>query len=70
MSPRHRGTIPEPERTRLISAIQALDEAATELQNAVKAARDADGSVREIANLIGKSPTTIQSWSQERIRAT
>ena len=71
MSPRNRGTIPEPERTRLLAAAGALDHAETELRNAVQAARDANGSVREIAHLIGKSPTTIQAWAQQaRSRAT
>lgn len=65
MSPRRRGTIPEPERIRLLEAMTAIDLANTELRNAVLAARNAEGSVRSIAQLLNKSTNTIQRWAQE-----
>lgn len=66
MSPRRTGAIPEPERTQLLAAARSLDKAEADLRDAVRAARSADGSVREIARVIGKSPTTIQAWTQDR----
>ncbi|MCV6988707.1 helix-turn-helix domain-containing protein [Mycobacterium timonense] len=69
MSPRPRGrppgSIPEPERSRLLSALRAADKANTALRHAVRDARAAHGSVREIADLLGKSTNTIQRWTRD-----
>ena len=57
-----RGVTPEPERSKLLTAATAADTASVELRNAVQAAHQAGGSVREIAELIGRSTNTIQRW--------
>jgi transposase len=65
MSPRRRGSIPDAERERLLAALGGTRAADDELRAAVLAARGADGSVREIAALIGKSTNTIQRWTRD-----
>jgi len=59
---RERGVVPPEERRKLLAADRKAATAAEELRAAVVAAHAAGGSVREIATLLGKSPTTIQSW--------
>ncbi|SHX96777.1 Uncharacterised protein [Mycobacteroides abscessus subsp. abscessus] len=54
--------IPEPELRRLRKALADEQEAVTERLNAVKAARNAGGSIRVIAKEARRSPTTIQKW--------
>lgn len=57
-----RGITPEPERSQLLAAASAADAADGQLRAAVRDAHAAGGSVREIAELIGKSTNTIQRW--------
>lgn len=54
--------IPVDQRERLRMADDGVAAAAAELQAAVLAARRAGGSVREIADELGKSTRTIQNW--------
>lgn len=61
-----RGVIPQQERARLRGASEDLAAAADELQAAVYAAWQAGGSVREIAEELGKSTRTIQDWIARR----
>lgn len=61
-----RGVIPEPERARLLAANEAEKDANHELHAAVRAAYDAGGSIREIAEALGgRSTNTIQRWLRE-----
>lgn len=57
-----RGVIPEPERARLLAADQGERDATAELHAAVRAAYDAGGSIREIAEALDRSTNTIQRW--------
>lgn len=57
-----RGITPEPQRSELLAAAEADDDAEAGLRRAVQAAHLAGGSVREIATLIGRSTNTIQRW--------
>lgn len=57
-----RGLIPPAERARLKAASDEVGVAAAELRAAVFAAWEAGGSVREIADELGKSTRTIQDW--------
>ncbi|ATN88643.1 helix-turn-helix DNA binding protein [Mycobacterium phage Demsculpinboyz] len=66
------GTVPEPNRSRLIASAKltarALKNAEVEvaaLRREVLDAAAAGGSVREIAVLTGKSTNTIQRWLKE-----
>lgn len=60
-----RGVVPDVERERLLAALRQVDEANTELRDAVVAANKAGGSVREIAKVIGKTTQTVQRWLRE-----
>lgn len=67
-----RGLTPEPQRSRLLAAAERvkkdaeqLTESEAELRRAVQEAREAGGSVREIAALIGRSTNTIQRWLRD-----
>lgn len=60
-----RGVIPPSERARLRAAADEVGVAAAELKAAVCAAWEAGGSVREIADELGKSTRTIQDWIRE-----
>ncbi|MUL78785.1 helix-turn-helix domain-containing protein [Mycolicibacterium sp. CBMA 226] len=57
-----RGVIPPAERARLKAALDDVGAASAELKAAVCAAWKAGGSVREIADELGKSTRTIQDW--------
>ncbi|MFL0295002.1 helix-turn-helix domain-containing protein [Mycobacterium sp. SMC-18] len=57
-----RGVIPPAERARLKTAADDVGAASAELKEAVRAAWKAGGSVREIADELGKSTRTIQDW--------
>lgn len=57
-----RGVIPVDQRERLRMAEDGVAAAVAELQAAVLAAWRAGGSVREIADELGKSTRTIQNW--------
>jgi transposase len=54
--------IPPAERARLRAAAARADAASVELKAAVSAAWRAGGSVRVIAEELGKSTRTIQNW--------
>lgn len=60
-----RGEIPDAERVSLQEKVEERDEARQELIAAVKAAKDAGGSIRDIAELTGRSTNTIQRWLRE-----
>ncbi|QWY65269.1 helix-turn-helix domain-containing protein (plasmid) [Mycobacterium avium subsp. hominissuis] len=62
MSPRRRGTVPEPQRTQLHDAHRTAQTASAELRRAVWAAYQAGASIREIAGELGMSTNTIQQW--------
>jgi transposase len=57
-----RGVTPEPERSQLLAAAESDQFAEAQLRLAVQRAHLAGGSVREIAELIGRSTNTIQRW--------
>ncbi|WP_074322911.1 helix-turn-helix domain-containing protein [Mycobacteroides abscessus] len=57
-----RGETPEPQRSRLLAAATQADSATEDLRDAVREAKDAGGSVREIAALINRSTNTVQRW--------
>lgn len=57
-----RGVIPPSELARLRAAADNIGVAGAELKAAVCAAWEAGGSVREIADELGKSTRTIQDW--------
>lgn len=57
-----RGVIPPHERERLRAAASNVNNAVAELKAAVQAAWRAGGSVRVIAEELGKSTRTIQTW--------
>lgn len=57
-----RGVIPHDQRARLQAAADGVAAAGAELHAAVLAAWQAGGSVREIADELGKSTRTIQDW--------
>lgn len=59
---RARGVTPAPERRRLQTATRKHETSRTELIAAVKAAKNAGGSIRDIAELTGRSTNTIQRW--------
>ncbi|AEK07801.1 HTH DNA binding protein [Mycobacterium phage Yoshi] len=61
-----RGETPEPQRSKLLAAVEAHDVTRSELLAAVREASSAGGSVREIAALTGKSTNTIQRWLKEQ----
>lgn len=56
---------PEPQRSHLLAVAASESAAGLELRAAVREAREAGGSVREIADLIGRSTNTIQRWLRE-----
>lgn len=57
-----RGETPEPQRSRLLAAATQADMATEDLRAAVREAKAAGGSVREIAALINRSTNTVQRW--------
>lgn len=66
---RPRGVTPEPQRSQLLAAAEFADVTTTradkQLRHAVHAAHRAGGSVRHIAELLGRSTNTIQRWLKE-----
>ncbi|WP_454231313.1 helix-turn-helix domain-containing protein [Mycolicibacterium fortuitum] len=54
--------VPEPQRSQLLAAAAAADGAQIALRRAVRRAKDAGGSIREIAALLSKSTNTIDRW--------
>ncbi|MCV7137710.1 helix-turn-helix domain-containing protein [Mycolicibacterium fortuitum] len=60
-----RGVIPPAQRARLRAAAQGVDKGHQALLSAVREAKNAGGSIRAIAEELGKSPQTIQRWLTE-----
>lgn len=54
--------VPEPQRSQLLAAAAAAEGAQIALRRAVRRAKDAGGSIREIAALLSKSTNTIDRW--------
>ncbi len=61
------GRIPTPQLRRLRAADRLAEKATAELRAAVYEAAAAGGSVRVIAETIGRSPTTVQKWLREEV---
>lgn len=59
-----RGWVPETDAARILAAMAARDASETELRAAVLDAVAHGASVRELADLTGMSPATIQRWKQ------
>lgn len=69
--PHPKGTIPGPQRRKLIAADRRARAAVAALHTAVAEAHAAGGSIRVIADLLGRSTHTIQAWLRaERERNT
>lgn len=62
---RARGVTPPPERRRLLATMRKEGKVRAEVIQAVKDAHTAGGSVRDIAELTGRSTNTIQRWLKD-----
>lgn len=65
MTPMPRGTVPLEPGRRLKRARRAKEAAEREFREAVVAARQAGGSIREVAELAAISTRTVQDWASE-----
>lgn len=62
MTPQIKGTVPEPERQRIVNALALRAQAQQQVELAVAGALKAGGSVREVSALSGLSGTTVQKY--------
>ncbi|WP_202375140.1 helix-turn-helix domain-containing protein [Mycobacteroides abscessus] len=62
---RKTATIPPAQRRRLHTAARHMVDADDEMRAAVRDAKDAGGSIRAIADEIGRSTRTIQNWLKD-----
>lgn len=63
--PRPRGLLPDGTRRQILRAGKAREDAEQNYRAVVVAALEAGASFREVANLTGLSPTTLQKWKKD-----
>lgn len=65
VTPQKRGLITDEDQARILAALSGVETADQELIDAVLAAMQHGGSVREVAELTGLSTNTVSRWKRE-----